>query len=127
MAKKKQNKYTYKENGLGCSKFQKGESNKELASYKLEKMSHKYRFDLLPWDAIRQAAKVMAFGVGKHGIDVWKTEPIWHQQAAMMRHFSEYMEGNYYDKETGLPALAHCLCRLLFLIALEEDKREKTS
>lgn len=84
----------------------------------------KDRFDLLPWTSIRWAAKVMAFGVKKHGISVWCGEPIWHQQAAMMRHFSEYMEGNYYDKETGLPALAHCLCRLLFLIALEGEKRE---
>ena len=85
----------------------------------------KDRFDLLPWTAIRWAAKVMAFGVGKHGIDVWRSEPIWHQQAAMMRHFSEYMEGNYYDKETGLPALAHMVCRALFLLALEERKKSE--
>lgn len=85
----------------------------------------KDRFDQLPWNSIRWAAKVLAFGMKKHGEGVWKSEPIWHQQAAMMRHFSEYMEGNYYDKETGLPALAHALCRLMFLIALEEEKREK--
>jgi len=86
-------------------------------------MAHKDRFDLIPYESIRLAAKVMARGADKHPLNVWRTEPIYHQQAAMMRHFSEYMEGNYYDKETGLPALAHCLCRLLFLIVLEEGKR----
>ena len=81
----------------------------------------KARFDLLPYFPLRLAAKVMALGIGKHPLNTWKSESKWHQQAALMRHFSEYMEGNYYDKETGLPALAHCLCRLLFLIALEEQ------
>jgi hypothetical protein len=99
----------------------------------------KARFDLLPWDAIvamcgalsiaigelpwralAEVAKVLAFGANKYGDRNWE-KGIVHSRlfAAYMRHVASYRCGERTDPETGLHPLAHAACECMFAYAFE--------
>lgn len=77
----------------------------------------KLRWGLLPIEIIKEVVIILTFGAEKYGPNNWKLLPDGEERyyEAFMRHFTDYRLGEYYDKETGRPHLAHALCNLIFL------------
>jgi hypothetical protein len=76
---------------------------------------------LLPWDAVREIVKVLAFGAKKYAERNWeKGLPHSRTFAATQRHLTAYFQdGETRDPETGLSHLAHAGCEILFALAFE--------
>jgi hypothetical protein len=80
----------------------------------------KDRWDLLPWQPVRQIVKVLTFGALKYDGWNWSKGIKYSRvRAALQRHLSEWDERRNHDKETGLHHLAHAGCCLLFLLFYE--------
>lgn len=75
---------------------------------------------------IREVAMVRAYGIAKYGDrENWsKVEPGRYKDA-LYRHLLAYLDGELLDGESGLPHLSHMACNLMFLIKLEERKKEE--
>lgn len=108
--------------------------NREAAKYKVrvpgenQKLvkhdSGKISLDCLHFEEIY---KVLKFGAKKYGSDNWKNcskEDQVRYQNAVERHFMEYKLGNKIDEESGLPALAHMACDILFLLHFQLQEKE---
>jgi hypothetical protein len=84
--------------------------------------SDKVRFDLLPWNAVEEIAKVLSYGAKKYSDNGWKRVPNFRARylAAMLRHVVAYGKsrvlGDVLDNETSLHHLAHAACCAMFLI-----------
>lgn len=77
----------------------------------------KARFDLLPFEALEEVAKVMAFGATKYQDHNWRGGFIFSRPAAAaLRHLTSWLRGEENDPESGLSHLAHCACCVLFLL-----------
>lgn len=87
----------------------------------------KVRMDLVPWNVVREIAKVLTFGAGKYGDYNWQglDEPKDQARvfAALHRHLTAWWEGEAADEETGLSHLAHAGCCLFFLLWFELSGR----
>lgn len=86
--------------------------------------SGKISLDCLHFEEIY---KVLKFGAKKYGADNWKNcskEDQVRYQNAVERHFMEYKLGNKIDEESGLPALAHMACDILFLLHFQLQEKE---
>jgi predicted RNA-binding Zn-ribbon protein involved in translation (DUF1610 family) len=83
----------------------------------------KVRWSLLPWRAMRQVLDVLEHGARKYAPDNWRKVPNAKQRYfdAAMRHLTDWWEGETLDQESGKNHLAHAICCVLFLLALEED------
>ena len=79
----------------------------------------KLRLDLLPPEAIRAMGEVLAYGAGKYGPNNWRGVEAKRYEAALLRHWLAWREGEARDLESGLPHLWHVLCNAAFLAALE--------
>lgn len=79
----------------------------------------KLRYDLVPPSAIEALAAVLTFGARKYKPNNWKNcqEPE-RYLAAMLRHIEAYRAGEEFDKDSGMPHLAHAMTNLAFLIEL---------
>lgn len=84
----------------------------------------KLRLDLLPPEAVRACGEVLTFGAAKYGPNQWRGVEMERYEAAMLRHWLAWKEGETLDLESGLPHLAHLLCNAAFLVALEEERHE---
>lgn len=84
----------------------------------------KDRWDLLPWSEVKDVVKVMTFGAKKYGDNNWQQVERWKSRyfAAFMRHFTDWLEGERYDKESGFHHLAHAATCLIFMLWF--DKRD---
>lgn len=75
---------------------------------------------LLPFDAVREIVRVLAFGRGKYGARNWEAGMDWSRPFdAMMRHLTAWWQGESKDWETNTSHLANAGCCLLFLLAYE--------
>jgi len=76
----------------------------------------KLDYTLLPWDALEEVVKVLAYGLKKYERDNWKHVPdaMQRYEAAGMRHRVARLQGEANDPETGISHLAHEVCCLLF-------------
>jgi hypothetical protein len=83
----------------------------------------KARWDLVPWRAMADVVDVLTYGAVKYGDDNWRhiSSPRERYFAAAMRHILAHYTGRAIDEETGRPSLAHAVCCLLFLLALDKD------
>ena len=83
----------------------------------------KTRFDLLPWNEIKQVADVFTLGAKKYADENWKFVPEGRKRyfAATMRHLVAWKEGEKIDKESGISHLAHAICCLLFLLFFDNQ------
>ncbi len=83
--------------------------------------SGKPRYDLLPFSAMDEVAHVLGYGAQKYGEHNWRAVQDAHSRyiAAAIRHISEYQQGREIDTETGRHALAHAVCSLLFILAVD--------
>ena len=83
----------------------------------------KTRLDLLPPEAIRALGEVLTYGAAKYGPNNWRGVEAFRYEAALLRHWLAWREGEWLDAESGLPHLWHVLCNAAFLVALEEGKK----
>lgn len=88
--------------------------------------SEKPRFDLLPWDALTEVAKVLTFGARKYSDNNWRIVKNGEKRynSAMLRHHAADDAGEQYDEESGLLHLAHMACCALFRVALALKEKE---
>lgn len=90
-------------------------------------------WDLVPFDAVREIVKVLAFGAKKYSERNWEAGMAWSRPfSACMRHLTAWWEGEDKDPETGISHLAHAGCCVLFLLAYSlrgkgKDDRPKNS
>ena len=82
--------------------------------------AEKARVDLLPWDAVIACAEVLTHGAAKYGDENWRSVPNGKRRylAASLRHVIAYARGEWLDRESGLPHLAHALTSLMFVFEL---------
>lgn len=82
----------------------------------------KLRFDLVPFEAIEQLAAVLTFGALKYEPESWQEVPdaINRYRAALLRHYSAYVQGEDYDPDSGLHHVAHMMACIAFITTLEK-------
>lgn len=86
----------------------------------------KARLDLLPFAALEEVGRVLAYGARKYGEDSWRqVRPARRYLGAALRHLSAWARGEEVDIESGLPHLAHAACSVLFLIELAREERSE--
>ncbi len=74
---------------------------------------------LLPWAALRVVASVLTFGSKKHATDWgWRNISVDDHLDAAFRHLASHADGDLIDDESGLPHVAHAVCRMLFILDL---------
>lgn len=81
----------------------------------------KPRWDLLPFRALDEIAKVLEFGARKYAPDNWRKVEGWRWRylGATFRHLAAWATGERLDSESGLHHLAHAGCCVLFLLDLD--------
>ena len=79
--------------------------------------------DLLPYDALVEVAKVLAFGEQKYETANW-TKGIEQRRliSAALRHLYKFNNGEDHDTESGINHLAHSACNLLFAIWMYKNR-----
>jgi hypothetical protein len=82
--------------------------------------SDKPRMDLLPFDALIKVAEVLGMGAAKYGENNWRGVARKRYEAALLRHYTAYKNGEKKDQESGLSHLSHMACNALFILALED-------
>jgi hypothetical protein len=94
---------------------------------------NKIQMELLPLRELREVARVLTYGAKKYAPDNWKKVPNAKERyaGALLRHFTEYREGNIFDRETcpnPIRHIAQVACNALFLLWQElEDENTKAS
>jgi Domain of unknown function (DUF5664) len=82
--------------------------------------SGKWRFSLVPLDALQETIKVLEFGARKYTPDNWARGAEWSRYYnAAQRHLQAFWLREDNDQETGITHLGHALCCLLFLCAYQ--------
>ena len=81
----------------------------------------KLRLDLLPPEAMNALGEVLTYGANKYGPNQWRGIEIERYEAALLRHWLAWKNGEQADAESGLPHLAHMLCNAAFMVALDKD------
>lgn len=86
----------------------------------------KPRFDLLPWLALEDVARVMAYGAVKYEEYNYLKGMAWKRLArATIGHVVSFLCGEDNDKESGLPHLAHAASSALMLLETIKLNRGK--
>ncbi len=89
-----------------------------------EKGQKAERFDLFPFDALEEVARVYSFGARKYADDNWLKGYAWRLSlGALLRHVSRFAIGEDRDPETGCLHLAHAAWHCLTLITFILRKR----
>lgn len=81
--------------------------------------SKKCPLHLLPTAALRYTAQVLLLGATKYGEYNWRRSggiEINTYVAAMMRHLTQFMDGEDFDEESGITHLAHIAATCFILI-----------
>lgn len=82
--------------------------------------SGKLRLTLVPPRLNIAVAYVREFGTKKYkDPENWRKVEIQRYRDALYRHWTAYLQGEEYDRESGLPHLWHLACNAAFLIDLE--------
>lgn len=83
----------------------------------------KPRMDLLPPEALREIAAVLAMGAEKYDAHNWRRGFAYSRLiAAALRHLFAWVGGENKDPESGKSHLAHAACCLMFLITFEQTR-----
>lgn len=86
-----------------------GEKGKKLEEYAL-----------IPPYALAELARVYGMGAKKYEAYNWaKGYPYSWSLSALFRHIEEFRKGNTFDKESGLPHLAHAAFHLFTLMEFQ--------
>jgi hypothetical protein len=82
-----------------------------------QKGSKLERYDLMPFDALNEIARVYAFGATKYADHNWLRGYKWSlSSAALLRHVAQWMLGEDRDSESGCHHLAHAAWHCLTLL-----------
>jgi hypothetical protein len=91
------------------------------------------RYDLIPWDAMDEVARVYGFGSSKYEDWNWLKGYKWSLSfGALIRHIALWGCGQDRDRESGLHHLAHAAWHCLALLAFAfrrvgtDDRRKAT-
>jgi hypothetical protein len=78
----------------------------------------KPNFDLIPIEPLEELQKVLEYGAKKYSVNNWMLLPDFNKRYfnAAVRHLWAWLWCEKYDKESGLPHLAHAFCNLMFLV-----------
>ena len=111
------------------------EQENQIAKESVKFDGEKIPFDLVPYDALWEIARVLRYGKNKYEARNWENtdrEPFRRGRlfAALERHLMAYWMGEDTDPESGYSHLAHAGCMLLMLLAyvkrdIGEDDRFK--
>ena len=82
----------------------------------------KLRYDLIPARVLQWLARILSFGAKKYSANNWQKIEVDRYYAAMMRHVEAWRLGEWLDKESGYPHLAHALCCVVFMLWLGEEE-----
>jgi len=83
------------------------------------------RYDLIPWEAMDEVARVYGLGAEKYSENNFRKGYAWSLSfASMMRHATQFWAGESYDKETGAHHLACAVFHALALIDFEKNYPE---
>lgn len=86
----------------------------------MKKDHGKAPWHLLPYDALRGAVLVLAFGAKKYRERGWEEGMDWSRvYSATQRHLAAWWHKEGVDPDTGYSHLWHALCCVLFLTAYE--------
>ena len=82
----------------------------------------KPKLTLVPRQILYDITDVREYGISKYGTsESWREVEVERYRDAAYRHFLEYLDNpKGYDKESGLPHLAHLACNVAFLCELEK-------
>lgn len=78
----------------------------------------KSRVDLIPPEALFMMGDVLRYGAEKYSANNWKIVCNAEERyyAAALRHLLLHRSGEKFDRESGLPHLAHAATNLIFLL-----------
>lgn len=99
---------------------------------KNDRRDHKDRWELLPLDLVEYLVKIYTFGAEKYAPNSWQKQDDGYDayKAALFRHIVLFEKGEYRDKESGLPHLAHAawnaLAMLYFGLLKEKNDGKQT-
>ena len=75
---------------------------------------------LLPFEALKEVARILTFGAIKYEAHNWRKGMKWSRiESAMLRHYERYASGENIDPESGLLHTAHLACNALFLLSYQ--------
>jgi hypothetical protein len=107
-------KAKYNEDAFGTEVRVKDEATGGEKGQKLE------RYDLLPWDALDEVARVFGLGARKYADRNWEKGYNWGLSlGALVRHVARWASGETFDHETGCHHLAHAAFHCLALVTFE--------
>lgn len=85
-----------------------------------EKGQKPERYDLLPFEALDEIARVYHYGAQKYSDHNWRKGYKWSLSVgALLRHVSRRMQGERLDPESGLAHLAHAGFHVLTLLTFD--------
>ncbi len=89
----------------------------------VKELTGKSRVDLVPPEAIFDAARAFEAGLVKYPENGWRTVPGARSKylASTMRHLLRHSMGERTDEESGLPHLTHALADLMIVVASPEE------
>lgn len=84
-------------------------------------------FTLLPYAALEEAARVMAFGEDKYDRDNWRKGTVDRYVAAALRHLFAHSDPDYLDVdfESGYDHLSHALCCVIFAVSIKKGMHDE--
>jgi hypothetical protein len=86
----------------------------------------KVRYELVPVNGVKLAAKVFAYGAEKYGEDNWRKGLSWKQTlASLERHLVQLKECEDIDLESNHETLGHLICNALMLAEFMVDEKYK--
>lgn len=102
-----------------------GLNMKEQESKKNDFLDDKLRWDLLPMKEIEDIVRVYHFGAKKYAPNSWQNLPdgFNRYRAAMMRHLMAYMNGERFDKESGLSHLSMMIWNGIAMLWYDKNGR----
>lgn len=86
--------------------------------------SNKPRYELIPFEALHEIAKVFTFGANKYGDFNYRKGLTYNRLlGASLRHISKYIQGIDLDNESNLNHLAHAISNLMMIITFEKENK----
>lgn len=80
----------------------------------------KIRMELVPPQLLEIVGEVLTYGAEKYAPNSWQDVPngLDRYLGALYRHLIAYHKGEFFDKESGLPHLAHVITNAYFILHL---------
>lgn len=95
-------------------------------SRKDDRKDNKSMWELLPLSDLEDVVKVYTFGAKKYAPNSWRNLPdgMERYKAALLRHLVAFDNGEEFDEESQLPALAHMAWNAIAMLAIWHDKKK---